>query len=433
MSRLRPAAMLLALVMLGAIGALLVAAALGMDASELAHLAGLLAPAIVVTVAAATLASSLLRRTSLRQRYLAIAAVGTLVALGNLLALTQAMFVSTRAATVLAVVLTYSSAAGLAAAFSSARSSASALDRVTGIAEVIGDGDLSARVGPLEAGPELDRLAATIDQMAARLQTVRDQERRVEETRRDLITAVSHDLRTPLANLRAMVEAIDDRVVTDPPTMRRYASHMRRAVGQLSSLVDDLFELAQVDAGAMEAEAERARLDDVVASAVATVESEAARKGVLLATDVRGIETTMCSPYVSRVLQNLLVNAVRHTPAEGTIRLEGRRDPDALRLVVEDTGEGISETDLPHVFDPFYRADTARSGDGAGLGLALAERIVHALGGAIEVDSRQHHGARFDVRLPLTTGSEITEPGAGPELARTRSGGRRGSGSRLPS
>jgi signal transduction histidine kinase len=425
--------MLLALVLLGAGGALLVAAALGMNASELAHLAGLLGPAVVVTVAAATLASSLLKRTSLRQRYLAIAAVGTLVALGNLFALTQAMFVSARAATVLAVVLTYASAAGLAAAFASARSSVSALDRVTGTAEIIGDGDLSARVGPLDAGPELDRLAATIDQMADRLRSVRDQEHRVEQTRRDLITAVSHDLRTPLANLRAMVEAIDDGIVTDPPTMRRYAADMRRAVGQLSSLVNDLFELVQVDAGAIEAEIERARLDDVVASAIATVEVEAARKGVVLSSDVRGTEAEMCSPHVIRVLQNLLVNAVRHTPADGTIRIEGRRHPDALRLVVEDSGEGISEEDLPHVFDPFYRADTARSGDGAGLGLALAERIVHALGGAIEVASRPSAGARFDVTLPLPAVPAITPAGAGPGSSRTRSGDHRGSGNRRPS
>jgi signal transduction histidine kinase len=425
--------MLLALVLLGAGGALLVAAALGMKASELAHLAGLLAPAAVVTVAAAMLASSLLRRTSLRQRYLAIAAVGTLVALGNLFALTQAMLVSAHAATVLAVVLTYASAAGLAAAFASARSSASALDRVTGAAEVIGGGDLSARVGALEAGPELDRLAATIDQMAGRLEVVRDQEQRIEQTRRDLITAVSHDLRTPLANLRAMVEAIDERIVADPPTMRRYAAQMRGAVGQLSLLVDDLFELVQVDAGAIEAETERAWLGDVVASAVATVEAEAARKGVRLATDVDGTEDVACSPRVSRVLQNLLVNAVRHTPADGTIRLEGRRDPNALRLVVEDTGEGIADADLPFVFDPFYRADSARSGDGAGLGLALAERIVHALGGSIEVASRPDRGARFDLTLPIPADPAIRHSGAGPGTPRTRSGGRRGSGSPRPS
>jgi signal transduction histidine kinase len=424
--------MLLALVLLGAGGALLVAAALGMKASELAHLAGLLAPAVVVTVAAATLASSLLGRTSLRQRYLAIAAVGTVVALGNLFALAQAMFVSAHAATVLAVVLTYSSGAGLAAAFASARSSASALDHMTRTAEIIGGGDMSARVGALEAGPELDRLASTIDQMAGRLEAVRDQEQRIEQTRRDLITAVSHDLRTPLANLRAMVEAIDDRVVTDPPTMHRYVADMRRAVGQLSTLVNDLFEMVQVDAGTIEAEADRASLDDVVASAVATVEAEAARKGVLLATDVQGTEAAMCSPHVTRVLQNLLVNAVRHTPADGTIRIGSRRDPDGVWLVVEDTGEGISEEDLPHVFDPFFRADAARSGDGAGLGLALAERIVHALGGTIEVDSLPNRGARFDVMLPLLL-PPITPAGVDQGTSTTRSGGHRGSGSRHPS
>jgi signal transduction histidine kinase len=424
--------MLLALVLLGAGGALLVAAALGMKASELAHLAGLLAPAVVVTVAAATLASSLLGRTSLRQRYLAIAAVGTVVALGNLFALAQAMFVSAHAATVLAVVLTYSSGAGLAAAFASARSSASALDHMTRTAEIIGGGDMSARVGALEAGPELDRLASTIDQMAGRLEAVRDQEQRIEQTRRDLITAVSHDLRTPLANLRAMVEAIDDRVVTDPPTMHRYVADMRRAVGQLSTLVNDLFEMVQVDAGTIEAEADRARLDDVVDSAIATVEAEAARKGVLLATDVQGTEAAMCSPHVTRVLQNLLVNAVRHTPADGTIRIGSRRDPDGVWLVVEDTGEGISEEDLPHVFDPFFRADAARSGDGAGLGLALAERIVHALGGTIEVDSLPNRGARFDVMLPLML-PPITPAGVDQGTSTTRSGGHRGSGSRHPS
>ncbi len=431
MSRIPPLAMLAALVVLGAAGALLVAAAVGMKASELAHLAGLLVPAIVVTVAAATLASRLLRRTSLRQRYLAIAAVGTLVALGNLFALSRAMFVSSRDATALAVVLTYASASGLAAAFSAARSSAAALDRVAGTAVILGDGDLSARVGTLDAGPELDRLGADLDLMAGRLQEIRDREQRIDRTRRDLITAVSHDLRTPLANLRAMVEAIDDEVVADPPSLRRYAAEMRRAVGQLSSLVDDLFELVQVDAGAIEAETELARLGDVVASAVATVEGEAERKGVVVSSDVRGSEDASCSPRLVRVLQNLLVNAVRHTPADGSVRVEGRRLDTALRFVVEDTGEGIPADQLPFVFDPFYRGDAARSGDGSGLGLALADRIVRALGGTIRVMSPPTRGARFDVTLPLD--AAVTAPEAARGSSRTRSGGRPGSGSRLPS
>jgi signal transduction histidine kinase len=400
-NRIRPLAMLLALVGLGAVGALLVAAALGMKASELAHLAGLLGPAIVVTVVAAMLASWLLRRTSLRQRYLAIAAVGTLVALGNLLALSSAMFVSAHAATVLAVVLTYSSAAGLAAAFAAAGSSATALDRVTRTAEELGDGDLSARVGALDAGPELDRLASTMDQMAGRLQSLRDQEQRIERTRRDLITAVSHDLRTPLANLRAMSEAIDDRVVEDPPTVRRYAGEMQRAVEQLTSLVDDLFELVQVEALAIESETDRVPVIAVVASAIATVEPDARRKGLDLDADVHAAEDAACSPHLGRVLQNLLVNAVRHTPPGGAVRIDAARSNGDLHLIVEDTGEGIPREALPFVFDPFYRVDAARSGNGSGLGLALANRIVGALGGSIAVSSRRDRGTRFDVTFPL--------------------------------
>lgn len=405
MSRFRPIAMLLALLLMGAAGALLVAAALGMKASEVAHLAGLLLPAIAVTVAAATLASWLLPRTSLAQRYLAIAAVGTLVALGNLAALAFAMLVPPQAATALAVVLFYASGAGLAAAFAVARSSAASLRRVARTAEILGEGDLAARVGRLDGGPELDRLARTIDRMADRLQEVREQEQRIERTRRDLITAVSHDLRTPLSNLRAMVEAIDDGVVEDPPSLGRYVAEIRREIGSLSSLVDDLFELVRIDAVDIEAETERARLDHLVASAVAIVEAEAERKGVRVSTDMGGTDDAMCSPHLVRVLQNLLVNAVRHTPSEGSIRLEGRRGTRSLHLVVEDTGEGIAEEDLPFVFDPFFRVDTARSGDGAGLGLALAERIVRALGGTIEVTSRSGRGARFALVVPLEPAS----------------------------
>lgn len=432
MSRIRPLAMLAVLVGLGALGALLVAAVVGMGASELTHLAALFVPAAIVTLAAAELSSTLLRRTSLSQRFLAIAAVGTLVSLGNLYALSSAMFVSTHDATALAVVLTYALASGVAAAFGAARASAAALDRVAGAARRLAGGDPAARVGPLDAGPELDRLGEALDRMADRIQEVRVRERRVEETRRDLITSVSHDLRTPLANLQAMVEAVDDGVVADPRSLRRYAGEMRRAVGQLSSLVDDLFELVQVDAGAIEAETERARLADVVATALATVEAEAGRKGVRLHARTPEADDAACSPRVARVLQNLLVNAVRHTPADGTVVVEGRRRAGALELVVEDTGEGIAERDLPFVFDPFYRADTARSGHGSGLGLALADRIVRALGGSIRVASDRGRGTRFDVTLPLDA-VRLTPLAAAPASPRTRSGGRRGSGSHRPS
>ena len=242
--------------------------------------------------------------------------------------------------------------------------------------------------------------ARTLDDRAARLQVAQERGRRAEATRRDLITAVSHDLRTPLAGLRAMVEAIDDGVVDDPASMRRYAGEMRRAVVQLVAMVDDLFELAQLDAGAIEAETSHARLEDVVRSAVSAVELQAEEKGLALVTNFVGAEDLTCSPRLARVLQNLLVNAVRHTPADGTIRVDVRRLPQGVEVAVADTGEGIAPEDLERIFDPFYRGDPARSGAGAGLGLALAKRIVETLGGSIRAESEPARGARVAVILP---------------------------------
>jgi signal transduction histidine kinase len=165
-------------------------------------------------------------------------------------------------------------------------------------------------------------------------------------------------------------------------------------------LVDDLFELVQLVAGAIEAESERARLEDVVRSAVAACDAQAAQKGLTLETSLADARGASCSPRVTRVVQNLLQNAIRHTPADGTVRVEARHLRDGLEVVVEDSGEGIEREALQRVFDPFWRADPARTGNGAGLGLALAKRIVEALGGRIQAESRPAQGSRFAVILP---------------------------------
>ena len=197
-----------------------------------------------------------------------------------------------------------------------------------------------------------------------------------------------------------MVEAVDDRVVHDPDDLRRYAGEMRRSTAQLTRMVDDLFELAQLEAGAIQAETRRARLGDVVAGAVAAVEPSAAAKRLVLDADLGDAGAVPCSPRLERVLQNLLSNAVRHTPADGTVRVSAAVDGEQLSLAVIDTGEGIADEELSRVFDPFYRVDPARSGGGAGLGLALAKRIVEALGGTVTAASTPSAGARFDVELP---------------------------------
>ena len=156
------------------------------------------------------------------------------------------------------------------------------------------------------------------------------------------MTAVSHDLRTPLARLRAMTEAIDDGVVEDTETFRRYAAEMRRSVDQLVGLVEDLFELAQVEAGAIEAEVRAGRVVDVVRSAVAAVQPQADDKRLALESMLNGAGEARCSPHMVRVLQTLLSNAVRHTPADGTIRIEAGHSDAGLEMRVEDTGEGIA-------------------------------------------------------------------------------------------
>jgi signal transduction histidine kinase len=401
MSGLRTFVLVLAVAAVGALGTVAVGAVMGMNGHELTQLALALVPAAIVTVVAGLLAARLLSRASLRQRFVAVALVAAAVAMANVAVLSMQMFVSDHDATLVTVLLAYAVATGLAAALAVARASTGALADLRATADRLADGDLDARAGRLDAGPEIDALANALDRMSERVQLALANERAAERTRRDLISAVSHDLRTPLASLRAMVEALDDGVVTEPAEVRRYAGEMRRSTQQLVGLVDDLFELSQLDAGAIAAETRRARLVDVVTGAVDAIGPEAHRKGLVVSTDLGGADDTPCSPRLTRVLQNLLSNAVRHTPADGSVRLTAARANGRLALAVEDSGEGIRPEDLPRVFEPFFRADPARSGVGAGLGLALAKRIVDALGGDIRAENRPA-GARFAVELPVT-------------------------------
>jgi len=199
-----------------------------------------------------------------------------------------------------------------------------------------------------------------------------------------------------------MIEAVDDRIVDDPPTLTRYAAEMRRSVESLSLLVDDLFELVQLDAGAIEVQSERITLDQAVRVALATCSGQAGEKRLTVETNINGAGGRLCSPRLVRVLQNLLQNAIRHTPADGTVRMEASRSANGLELVVEDNGEGIAPGTLDRVFEPFWRGDVARASNGSGLGLALAKRIVESLGGQIRVQSEPARGARFSISLPDT-------------------------------
>ena len=384
----------------GAAAKLAAGALAGMHGGDLAHLAVLLVPAGLAAAVAALVTRPLVAGSSFLSAMVATSAVSAIVGVMSLVVLSRLMFVSGHDATIVVVLLLYSTAAGAGAAFVLAKTSVDAVHRLARTAEALAEGDLGARVGTMQASPELTALGGTIDRMAERLESAITRLSQVEARRRDLVVAVSHDLRTPLAGLRAMVEAVEDEVVTDPGTLRRYASEMRRSVDSLVAMTDDLFELVQIDAGSIERETDRARLADVVHSALAACESQAVTKSVAIETRLNGAGEVGCSPRLVRVLQNLVQNAIRHTPADGSVRIEALSGEGTLRVAVEDSGEGIAPESVPLVFEPFWRGDPTRSGPGTGLGLALTKRIVDALGGTIDVEAAVPHGARFAVSLP---------------------------------
>jgi signal transduction histidine kinase len=256
---------------------------------------------------------------------------------------------------------------------------------------------------PHDAPLELSRLAKELDETSTRLREARAREQALDASRRELVAWVSHDLRTPLAGIRAIAEALEDRVVRDDATVRRYHRTLREEADHLAGLVDDLFELSRAQAGVLQLEIERVSLGDVVSDALAGAGPIAAAKGVRLIGRLEGVapELSASAPELLRVLRNILENAIRHTPADGTVVVEAGTSRDRAFVSVVDSGGGIAEPDLSRVFDVAFRGDRARTkGEGAGLGLAIARSLVEAHHGDITVRN-EDGGARFTVRLPL--------------------------------
>jgi signal transduction histidine kinase len=268
---------------------------------------------------------------------------------------------------------------------------ASGITRMHNATERVAAGDLSARIAP--AGPlELRELAATFNHTVAQLD-------RLFETRRNLIAWASHDLRTPLASLQAMTEALEDKLA-DPT---QYLAEMRTQVRMLSRLVDDLFELSRIETGALSLGLMDVRIDDLAAECVSTVRVDATRRRIDLRIDRDGEALARCDPdKIERVLMNLLANALRHTPSDGAVAVHVASGAGEVTISVEDTGDGLPAGSGDRVFESFWRADPSRTAatGGAGLGLAIARGIVEAHGGRIWAEDRSGGGARFVFSLP---------------------------------
>jgi len=304
------------------------------------------------------------------------------------------------------VLLVYAATLSLALAALLARSIMASLARIQAATARIASGDLEARV-TVDMHDELGELASGINTMASRLADVAHRERRVEQSRRELVAAVSHDLRTPLAALQATIEAITDGVVTDEETIVRYLRTMHAGTRELSRLIDDLFQLSRIEAGALTLVREPMGLADVVSETLERMGPQAEACQVTLsgsaAPDLPLV--SLDARHIGRVLVNLVDNALRHTPAQGQVDVSARREGAVVRVDVVDTGHGIAPEDLPRVFERFYRGEMSRSREsgGAGLGLAISKGIVEAHGGAIWAEAREPHGARLSFTLPVMT------------------------------
>jgi signal transduction histidine kinase len=251
-------------------------------------------------------------------------------------------------------------------------------------------------------------LARELEASRRRAEAATRRQEAMERSRRELVAWVSHDLRTPLAGIRAMAEALGDDVVDDDETRARYHLNIQTEAERLARLVDDLFELSRLQVDGVELIAEPASLGDLVSDAIASATPLALAKGVHLDGHVDGLPPVveLSSPEMLRVVRNLLDNAIRHTPAGGRVSVEvGRGDGVAVVSVSDECG-GIPETDIGRVFDLAYRGDDARSPDdrSGGLGLTIAKGLVEAHRGEIAVHN-VHSGCRFSLRLPLAAGS----------------------------
>jgi signal transduction histidine kinase len=386
------------------------------------------------------LALRLLRGRSLRASLFASAATAVLAVVAGAVVASRMMFISSHDAGVVLVVSLSGAAVTLALTFLLARSLSSDSRTLRSALQALGEDPEQQNGAGLSSAEqsrglmtgELADLSRELNATSAKLAESRERERALERSRRELVAWVSHDLRTPLAGLRAMAEALEDGVAPDPA---RYHVMMRQAADRLAGMVDDLFELSRIHAGALKLTLESVALADLVDGALAEGQPLAKARGI----ELSGVVTTPATVRgdvreLSRALSNLVVNAIRHTPADGTVRIEASEIVPAARgsegegpadglgafggqaaqpqvlLAVTDACGGIPEEDLERVFDVAWRGTQARTpeadspvGAGAGLGLAIVRGIAEAHSGDVTVGNVAG-GCRFEMHLPVPVG-----------------------------
>jgi signal transduction histidine kinase len=368
------------------------------DTSQVALIAAVAAGGVGVM---GLLALWLLRHRSLWVSLAAVALIAVLALVAGIVATAEAMFLSTHDFRVVLVVCLVAGLVSLAVALILGHRVVAGSRALREATRAFGTGEQFAA----PADPPTAELAALSEELArtsARLTASRQRERALEASRRELVAWVSHDLRTPLAGLRAMAESLEDDVADDPA---RYHKQIRVEVDRLSAMVDDLFELSRIHTGALRLSLARVSLADLVSDTVAGADALAQSRGVHLRGQASGrVMVRADGREISRVLSNLVINAIRHTPSDGAVEIKASAGQDGAVLAVSDGCGGLATTDMDRVFEIGWRGSNARTpgpGEGAGLGLAIARGIVEAHAGRITVGNTPT-GCRFEVVLPMS-------------------------------
>lgn len=345
---------------------------------------------------------------TVRARAFLAVALGSAVALLNVYIVARLMFISDdHDLPYLFAALVFAGGATMFFSYNAAQAMTQRVLVIASAVRELADGRYDGRVD-VDGNDEVADLGRMVDRLAMRLREAEVQRERLDRERVELTAAISHDLRTPLASVRAMTEALADGVVDDPAEAQRYYATMNREIERLTRMIDDLFELARIDADALVLQRQPLLLQDIAAEVVDAMQASAQRRGVDLRCEVEGNAPALDvdGDRMERAVANLVRNALEHTPRDGHVVVRVVREDRSVRLDVSDDGEGIDAEHLPRVWERFYRSEASRrrgadAGDGAGLGLAIVRGVVQAHGGEVGAVSRPQAGATFTIRLPL--------------------------------
>lgn len=349
----------------------------------------IVAPVAIVTVLAGE-AVAARRPGSLRTQFWAITVLGALSLAAAVALFVQLMFLNRHDAVMTILLAAFAAALVLWIARRLGALVLDDLDHIRATLGAVADGRRDVRTG-LQGADEIAGVGRDVDAMIVRLD-------REERMRRELFAAVSHDLRTPITALGLLATAIDDEVV-EAAKRREYAARMNTHVRALAALIDDLFDLTRLEASELEWTMERLRVEDLVCEAVEAMRPTAGSVAVRAELGAPLTPSLGNHEQLQRVLFNLIQNAIRHTPPDGSVTVRAEDVDGGVEIEVADTGSGIDPLQREQVFEPFFRADSSRHTPGAGLGLAISRAIVEAHGGAIWLEDAQV-GTRVRFKLP---------------------------------